>query len=137
MRFSSGIMVIMVKLVQMNNLSKDFKEVAKKDKRFFIWMIGAFLASAFVFALPLLNLSSARVKIITGYSDIGSGYWRGDWWYLLSFSVIAFAIGVGHNLLSVLIHTRYGKDVARLFLGVSCVILVFAAVFLLHIVEEG
>ena len=44
---------------------------------------------------------------------------------------------MGHNLLSVLIHGRYGKDVARLFLGVSCAIAVFAIVFLLRIVEEG
>ena len=127
----------MLKLGEMNSLSKDFKEVAKKDKKFFIWMLVTFLSSAVVFVIPLLNLSSTRVKIISGYSDIGSGYWRSDWWYLISFSIIALAVGVGHNMISVLIHTRYGKDVARLFLGISCAILAFAAFFLMHIVEEG
>ena len=127
----------MIKFIEMDSLSTDFKKVVKKDKRFLVWMIGVFLISCVLFVLPILNTSTIRPKIIAGYSDISSGYWRSDWWYLTSFSVIALSVGVGPNLLSVLIHERYGKDVARLFLGISIAVVVFAIAFLLRIVEEG
>ena len=121
----------------MKDLAEDYKAIWKKDRGLLGWMAVNFLLNLWLFLMPIVNLNSSHPKVWARYSDVSTGYQQSDWWYLISFSIIALAVGVGHNMISVLIHTRYGKDVARLFLGISCAILAFAAFFLMHIVEEG
>ena len=84
-----------------------------------------------------LNLDPSRPKVWARYSDINNGYSQGDWYYLISFSILAITLGVGHILLSARLFTRRGKDMARLFLGVSMAIAIIAIRFLLSIVGEG
>ena len=91
----------------------------------------------FLFLLPLLNLDPSRPKVWARYSDINNGYSQGDWYYLIAFSVLAVTLGVGHILISARLFTRRGKDMARLFLGVSMAIAIIAIRFLLSIIGEG
>ena len=96
-----------------------------------------FLASLCLFLIPLFNLNSSKVKIWARYSDIDNGYAQSDWWYLLAFSLIAITMGVGHTLLAARLHKKRGKDIARLFLLISTVMIVIGIRFLLNIVGEG
>ena len=121
----------------MKDLAEDFKSIAKKDKPLFVWMAANFLLSLWLFFIPLFNLNAGRAKIWARYSDINNGYSQGDWYYLISFSILAITLGVGHILLSARLFTRRGKDMARLFLGVSMAIAIIAIRFLLSIVGEG
>ena len=121
----------------MKALAEDFKAIAKKDRNLFWWMALDFLLSLWLFLIPLLNLETGKAKIWAWYSDISSGYMQSDWWYLLSFSVIAFTLGVGHILLAARVHTKHGKDVARLFLAVTMIIILIGIKFLLSILGEG
>lgn len=140
-------MIIMLKLllVNMKEFSTDFKKIAKHDKRLFVWMIVNFLLAFVLCLVPLLNMKAGQVKVVSGYTDIGrisndlkdGGYRRDEWWNVISFSVMALAMGIGHILLAIRIHGRLGKDIARLFLGISFAIILIAIVFLLRIVEEG
>ncbi len=121
----------------MKELAEDFKSIAKRDKSLFVWMAFNFLLSVWLFLIPILNANSSRAKIWARYSDIDNGYAQNDWWYLLSFSLIAIALGIGNVLLSARIYTKRGKDVARLFLVISMIVIIIAIRFLLNIVGEG
>lgn len=121
----------------MKEISEDFKAIAKKDRNLFVWMAVNFLLSLWLFLIPFFNLNSGRAKIWARYSDIDNGYAQSDWWYLLAFSLIAIAMGIGHTLLAARLYTKRGKDIARLFLLISMIILIVGIRFLLNIVGEG
>ncbi len=119
----------------MKELGEDFKEIAKKDRNLIVWMVIDFLLSVWLFIIPLLN--SGKAKIWARYSDINDGYAQSDWWYLISFSVIALTLGVGHILLSARLYSKRGKDIARLFLAITMIVIVIGIKFLSSIVGEG
>ena len=121
----------------MKDLAEDYKAIWKKDRGLLWWMIANFLLNLWQFLVPIVNLNSNRPKVRARYSDISSGYQQSDWWYLISFSIIAVAIGVGHTLMSARLFTKRGKDIARLFLGVSVAITIIALRFLMSILGEG
>ena len=120
----------------MKELAEDFKTIAKKDRGFFWWMAGQFALGVWLFLLPIVHLNPNHPKVWARYSDV-SGYEPKDWWYLLSFAVIAIVLGIGHNLISAKIYSKRGRDVARLFLGVSMVITMIALKYLMSIIGEG
>ena len=74
----------------MKELAEDFKTIAKKDRGLFWWMAAQLALAVWLFLLPLTNLNPNRPKVWARYSDINNGYAQSDWWYLISFSVIAF-----------------------------------------------
>ncbi len=121
----------------MKELAEDYKAIWKKDRGLLWWMAVNFLLNLWLFLTPIVNLNSSRPKIWARYSDISNGYEQSDWWYLISFSIIAVALGVGHTLLCARLFTKRGKDIARLFLGVSMVITIIALRFLMSILGEG
>ncbi|MBP5634078.1 hypothetical protein J6X09_00055 [Candidatus Saccharibacteria bacterium] len=121
----------------MKELAEDFKSIAKKDRSLFVWMAVNFLLSLWLFLIPIFDLKPGRIKVWARYSDIYRGYEQSDWWYLTSFALIALAMGVGHILLAARLHTKRGKDIARLLLGASILILAIGIKFLLSIVGEG
>lgn len=121
----------------MKDLAEDFKSIAKKDKPLFAWMAVNFLLSLWYFLIPLFNLNAGRAKIWARYSDIDNGYAQSDWWYLLAFAILAITLGVGHTLIAARLYTKRGKDVARLFLFISSLIIVIGIRFLFNIVGEG
>ena len=121
----------------MKELADDFRAVWKKDRGLFGWMAVNLLLNAWLFLLPIVSSSSAHPKIWARYSDISNGYQQSEWWYLGSFALIAVAIGVGHTLMSARLSTKRGKDIARLFLGVSIAMAIIAIKFLMSIIGEG
>lgn len=121
----------------MKELAEEIKTIWKKDRGLFWWIAVQFLIATVLFVLPIINLNPSKPKVYARYSDISNGYSSDDWWYLISFSIIALTLGIGHNLLSIKLYTKRGKDIARLFLGVSIVMTVIAIKFLLSIIGEG
>ena len=103
----------------------------------FIWMIIQFVLSLLLFLIPILRLNPTQPKVWARYSDIDNGYSQGDWWYLVSFSVMALTLGLGHILLSARLFTKRGKDFARLFLGISMMIVLVAIHFVITLLGEG
>ncbi len=121
----------------MKELGEDFKAIAKKDKALFVWMAANFFLSLAMFLIAIMNLNSGRPKIWARYSDIDNGYAQSDWWYLISFALVAVALGIGHILISARLYSKRGKDIARLFLFISMIIAVIGIRFLLSIIGEG
>ncbi|MBP5633466.1 hypothetical protein J6X13_00840 [Candidatus Saccharibacteria bacterium] len=120
----------------MKELAEDFKSIAKKDRSLFWWMTIDFLLSLWLFLIPIFRLVPGGPRIWVWYSDINS-YGQSDWWYLLGFSIVALTLGVGHILLAARLWSKRGKDIARLFLAVSTIIILIGVKFLLNIVGEG
>ena len=121
----------------MKELAADFKAIFKKDRGLFIWMIIQFALSVLLFLIPIIRLNATQRKVWARYSDIDNGYSQGDWWYLLSFSVLAITLGIGHILIAARLFTKRGKDIARLFLGISMIIAVVAIHFVNTLLGEG
>ena len=121
----------------MKELAADFKAIFKKDRGLFIWMIVQFVLSIALLLIPIFRLNATQPKVWARYSDIDNGYSQGDWWYLVSFSVMAITLGLGHIMLSARLFTKRGKDVARLFLGVSMIIVLIAIHFVNTLLGEG
>jgi Ca2+/Na+ antiporter len=121
----------------MKELVADFKTIFKKDRGLLIWMIVLFILSVILFVIPIIRLNPTQPKVWARYSDIDNGYSQGDWWYLLSFSVMALTLGLGHIMLGARLFTKRGKDVARLFLGISMIIVMIAIYFVSTLLGEG
>ena len=121
----------------MKELATDFKTIFKKDRGLFIWMIIQFALSLLLFLIPIIRLNPSQPKVWARYSDIDNGYSQGDWWYLVSFSVMALTLGLGHIMLSARLFTKRGKDFASLFLGISMLIAVVAIHFVSTLLGEG
>lgn len=121
----------------MKDLAEDYKAIWKKDRGLLGWMAVNFLLNLWLFLMPIVNLNSSHPKVWARYSDVSTGYQQSDWWYLISFSIIAVVLGIGHILMSARLFTKRGKDIARLFLGVSIAITIIALRFLMSILGEG
>ncbi|MDR3298055.1 MAG: hypothetical protein LBT19_01625 [Candidatus Nomurabacteria bacterium] len=121
----------------MKELIQDFKSIYHHDRRVLIMMVFLFLASAFLVFTPIFTLNSATPKIWARYSDITRGYAEGDWWYLLSLSVLGVTLGIAHVLIAARIYSKRGASTALLFLGISLAIVFIASAFLIKILGEG
>jgi hypothetical protein len=125
----------------MKEIAEDFKAIAKKDRNLFAWMAINFLLNLWLFLIPIINMNSGKAKVWARYTDIDSGFGRGyeqfDWWYILSFSLIALALGIGHDLIAARLYTKRGRDLARLFLLITMIAAIIGIRFLLNIIGEG
>lgn len=121
---------------RMKQLATDFEAIFKRDKSLVIWMIVNFGLSVWLFFEAIFHLNAGNAVVYSRYSDINNGYSMSGWWYFLSFAIIAIVMGAGHILIAARLHNRRGKDVARLFLGVSCALLVIALRVLMSIVGD-
>ena len=121
----------------MKEISEDFKAILAKDRGLLGWMLVQFGLGLWLFLLSVLNLNPSKAKTWVRYSDVGDGYIQNYWWYVIAFGVIAVALGVGHNLLGARMYTKRGKDVARLFIGVSILITLVAIHFVANIFGES
>lgn len=120
----------------MKEIIEDFRSIYRNDKRVFVMMLALFLVSAILFLLPIFNLNPSTPKIWARYAD-SSGYLEGDWWYLLSFSVLGLVLGVFHVLLGAKMYSKRGRGAAMLFLALSIAISVVGLSYLAKILGEG
>ena len=121
----------------MKELVADFGEIYRNDRRVLVAMVVLMLAGVVLFLLPILNINPAVSKIWARYSDIDSGYAEGSWWYILSFSVLALLLSVGHCMLGAKLYVKRGASVALFFVILSTGMVLLAAAFLLKILGRG
>ncbi len=109
----------------MKQLATDFEAIFKRDRSLIVWMLLDFGLSVWLFLECLMHLDPGS-PMYWRYSDINGGYQSDTWLFFLGFAVMAIVFGAGHVLISARLHTKRGKDVARLFLGISCALIVIA-----------
>jgi len=118
-------------------LLADFRAIYRNDRKVLVMMMILLVAGAILFLLPILNLNPAISKTWVRYSDINSGYAEGGWWYLLSFSVLAILMSIGHCLIGAKLYSKRGASVAMMFLMISVAVVLFAIAYLLKILGRG
>lgn len=118
-------------------LIKDFKSIYKNDRQVLVAMVFLLLTGAILFILPITNLNPATPKIWARYTDVSSGYAEGDWWYLLSFSVLAVVVSIVHCMIGARLYAKRGAGVAMTFLIISIAIVLIGVGFLLKILGRG
>ena len=121
----------------MKQLAEDFEAIFKRDRTFLAWMLVDFGLGVWLFLEAIFHLNASNATVYSRYSDINNGYSTSSWWYFLSFAVMAIVLGAGHIMISARLHSKRGKDVARLFLGVSCALIVIALHVLMSILGDG
>ncbi len=121
----------------MKELLETFKTLYRDDRGVLVMMIGLVLVGSVLFVLPLVSLNPAVPRIWARYTDVSSGYAEGSWWYLVSFSVLALVLTVGHSLIAARLYEKKGAGVAKMFLTVSIVVVLVAISYLLKIVGMG
>lgn len=124
-------------MASMKQLAADFEAIFKRDRGLIAWMLVDFALSIWLFLESLFRLDP-NSRLYWRYSDVFSSYDDSQsWWYLLSFTIMAIVLGAGHILIAARLHTKRGKDIARLFMGVSCVVIIIALHVLLSLVGRG
>lgn len=120
----------------MKQLAADFEAIFKRDRSLIVWMLIDFALSVWLFFECILHLDPSS-PVYWRYSDIAGGYQPDSWWYIAGFAVMSIVLGAGHVLIAARLHTKRGKDVSRLFLGISCAIIIVALHALFSLVGRG
>lgn len=120
-----------------DELLADFKLVLRKKRDVFAMMIVLCLMNIPLFIAPIVTLDSSLPKMKVRFSDIYTRVFSQEvWYYMLAFSLLAVVLGLGHNLIALRLTKKRGAAVAKLFLGASMMVTVFAFAFLMRILTE-
>lgn len=120
-----------------DELLADFKLVLRKKRDVFAMMIVLCLMNIPLFIAPIVTLDSSLPKMKVRFSDIYTRVFSQEvWYYMLAFSLLAVVLGLGHNLIALRLTKKRGAAVAKLFLGASIMVTVFAFAFLMRILTE-
>ncbi len=120
-----------------DELLADFKLVLRKKRDVFAMMIVLCLMNIPLFIAPIVTLDSSLPKMKVRFSDIYTRVFSQEvWYYMLAFSLLAVVLGLGHNLIALRLTKKRGPAVAKLFLGASMMVTVFAFAFLMRILTE-
>ena len=118
-------------------LINDFQKVYRKQRDVFISMIILFIMNLVLFLTPIFNLNATLPKIRVRFSDVYDKVFdQAGWYYLLTFSILAVVIGLGHNFIAARIANKQGKHLAQIFLVLSMLVTAFAICFLFKILSE-
>ncbi len=121
----------------MKDLIEDFKTIYRNDRYVLVVMLGLLAVSAALVLMPLFHLSPDTPKIWARYADLNKGYAEGDWWYLISFSLMGLVLGVGHCLLGAKLYSKRGGAVTVLFLAISIAAIAIGVSVLAKILGEA
>lgn len=120
-----------------DELLADFKLVLRKKRDVFAMMIILCLMNIPLFIAPIVTLDGSLPKMKVRFSDIYTRVFSQEvWYYMLAFSLLAVVLGLGHNLIALRLTKKRGAAVAKLFLGASIMVTVFAFAFLMRILTE-
>jgi hypothetical protein len=109
-----------------------------KDRQFLmVWliMIVGILLSVI---LTLFQLRSSELNIAVRYTAYGPTHIYNDsWYYLLTFIAFFIGIGVLHSLIAAKLFERRGVGVAKLFLGLSIIIVLITSIQVSHVMSQA
>ena len=102
----------------MQELKESFITIIKKHKGLFLMMAILFVGSLALLITSLVTVNSGGAMVSVGYGDIG-GYRYGFWASMLAFPLLAFILGVLHNLLALRLFAKRGEGMTKIFVAVS------------------
>ena len=114
-----------------------FKKILK-DRQFLIVWLMLIVGVAVSLLMTLLQLRSSELNVAVRYTAYGPTHIYNDsWYYLLTF--VAFFIGIGllHSLIAMKLYERRGEGLAKLFLGVSIIIILITSIQISSVMSQA
>ncbi len=125
------------------DLKASWVEVMKKQRGLMIAMIVMAIFSIVLLVASLVTLRPQRTVVIVGYGDVygemaglSGGYRRDSWVNMLAFPLLAIIFGLVHNIITLRVYKKYGKNVAFLVVFVTILMILGAFVTLLRLLGE-
>lgn len=126
-----------------NSLATIWKEICRKQKGLMMAMIALMVLSAILLIFALTTLRPQSTVVIVGYGDvygeiagISGGYRRDSWVNMLAFPILAIIYGFLHNLLTMRIYRKYGKDAAMVMIAMTMLLIVGTFVIIFRLLGE-
>lgn len=126
-----------------NSLATIWKEICRKQKGLMMAMIALMVLSAILLIFALTTLRPQSTVVIVGYGDvygeiagISGGYRRDSWVNMLAFPILAIIYGFLHNLLTMRIYRKYGKDAAMVMIVMTMLLIVGTFVIIFRLLGE-
>lgn len=125
------------------NLLSIWREVCRKQKTLMVAMIILTVLSIVLLIFTLVTLRPQSTVVIVGYGDvygeiagISGGYRRDSWLNMLAFPALAVIYGFIHNLLTLRIYRKYGKDAALVMVVATMLLILGTFVVILRLLGE-
>lgn len=125
------------------SLAATWKEVCRKQKGLMMAMIGLAVLSAILLVFALTTLRPQNTVVIVGYGDvygeiagISGGYRRDSWVNMLAFPILAIIYGFLHNLITLKIYRKYGKDAAMAMVVLTALLIVGTVIIIFRLLGE-
>lgn len=126
-----------------NSLATIWKEICRKQKGLMMAMIALMVLSVILLIFALTTLRPQSTVVIVGYGDvygeiagISGGYRRDSWVNMLAFPILAIIYGFLHNLLTMRIYRKYGKDAAMVMIAMTMLLIVGTFVIIFRLLGE-
>lgn len=126
-----------------SSLVSTWKEICRKQKPLMLAMIIVAVMSAVLLIFALTTLRPQNTVVIVGYGDvygeiagISGGYRRDSWVNMLAFPILAIIYGFLHNLITLKIYRKYGKDAAMAMVVLTALLIVGTVIIIFRLLGE-
>lgn len=117
-----------------------YKQLFKQalgDRPYFSVMVGIAVVALLFIVYTLLTIEARDIQVATRYSSFGeANYYRGKWFSLYGFSVLAAGIAVGHNLLMLKFLALNRRSIGMLFGLLTMLVLVIGWLYAANIIGQ-
>ena len=124
-------------------LGEFWREICHQQKTLMIAMIALAVLSVVLLIFALTTLRPQNTVVIVGYGDVygeiagmSGGYRRDSWLNMLAFPILAVLYGFVHNLLTLRVYRKYGRDAALVMVVATMLMIVGTFVVLLRLLGE-
>lgn len=96
--------------------------------RLVVVLLGSFILLCLVYCFYVgLSLRPSDLQVAVHYTSFGeTNFYRAKWYYLLSFIVFGFGLGIFHTILTVKLYVQERRQIALAFIGLSFLLLLIA-----------
>lgn len=121
-------------------MDTNYKHLFKQalgDRPYLAVMVAIVVVALLFIVYTLLTIEARDIQVATRYSSFGeANYYRGKWFSLYGFSLLAAGIAVGHNMLMLKFLSLNRRSIGILFGLVSILILVIGWLYAANIIGQ-
>lgn len=118
---------------EQDGLKAIWREVCARQKGLMVMMLVLVVMSVILLMLTLFNLNVQNMQVIVGYSDVHGGYQKGGWTSMMAFAMLAVVCGFLHNILTLKVFRKYGRDSAMVVVAATMLLVLGAFVVLFRV----
>ncbi|MCL2869530.1 hypothetical protein FWF48_01840 [Candidatus Saccharibacteria bacterium] len=111
----------------------NIKLIMKNDRQVFITMVSLVILSLVAVVLGVVSIHPSVIPVWYRYVSMGEYYYRVQWYYLISFIILAVVLGGLHNLIAIRLYKKHGKVPTLLFLAFSIFLVLFLIAIMLNV----